>query len=158
MWKIYNKNNSNFSRHQGFTLVELLVVLVISLTVISLSTVAYNKLSTNAYLKSSARHVAASLRYARNYAIANSTQAVMRIDLKDRSYTYSGNKKHFKFKDNIDLKVYSASKFNHNSKSAEIRFAPDGSSSGGRVTLSGRNNKAYVIYVDWLTGQVSVDG
>lgn len=158
MWKINNKNNSNFTQQQGFTLVELLVVLVISLTVISLSTVAYNKLSTNAYLKSSARHVAASLRYARNYAIANSAQAVLRIDLKDRSYTYSGNNKHFKFKNNIDLKVYSATKLNHDSDIAEIRFAPDGSSSGGRVTLSGRNNKAYVIYVDWLTGRVDVDG
>ena len=158
MWKIYNKKDNNFSRHQGFTLVELLIVLVISLTVIGLSTVAYNKLSTNAYLKSSARHVAASLRYARNYAIANSTQGVLRIDLKDRSYTYSGNNNLFKFKNNIDLKVYSNSKFNNLSDTAEIRFAPDGSSSGGRVTLSGRNNKAYVIYVDWLTGQVGVDG
>lgn len=158
MRKIYNKNNNKFSRHQGFTLVELLIVLIISLTVISLSTVAYNKLSTNAYLKSSARHVAASLRYARNYAIANSTQAVVRINLRDRYYTYSGNNNQFKFKNNIDLKVYSNSRFNNLTDIAEIRFAPDGSSSGGRVTLSGRNNKSYVIYVDWLTGQVGVDG
>jgi len=158
VWKIYNKSKSNIFQHRGFTLVELLVVLVISLAVIGLSTVAYNKLSTNAYLKSSARHVAASLRYARNYAIANGSQAVMEINLKDRSYRYSGNNKHFKFRNNIDLKVYSDSKLNNNSDTAEIRFAPDGSSSGGRVTLSGRNDKSYVIYVDWLTGQVGVDG
>jgi len=156
--EIYNKNSCNFCRHKGFTLVEVIVVLVISLTVISLSTVAYNKLSTNAYLKTTARHVAASLRYARNYAIANSKPAVMRIDFNDRSYSYSGNNKSFKFKKNIDLKVYSAANFNTSNDVAEIRFAPDGSSSGGRVTLTGNNNKEYVIYVDWLTGRVGIDG
>jgi general secretion pathway protein H len=145
------------TKNLGFTLVELLVVLVISLTVISISTVAYNKLSTNAYLKSSSRHIAASLRYARSYAVSRGKEAHLKIDLENRSYSYTGNSKIFKFKNGIDLKVYSATTFGNSDDIAEIRFAPDGSSSGGRVTLSNRK-KSYVIYVDWLTGQVGIDG
>lgn len=144
------------AKNLGFTLVELLVVLVISLSVISISTVAYNKLSTNAYLKSASRHVAASLRYARSYAVSRGKETRLKIDLENRTYSYTGNSKVFKFKKNIDLEVYSAKTLNQ-SNIAEIRFAPDGSSSGGRVKLSSRK-KTYVIYVDWLTGQVGFDG
>ncbi len=145
------------AKNLGFTIVELLVVMVIAVTAISITTVAYNKLSTNAYLKSSARHVAASLRYARSYAVSRGVEARLKIDLSNRTYSYTGNNKIFKFKNNIDLDVFSAKAFGESTNISEIRFAPDGSSSGGRVTLSGPK-KSYVIYVDWLTGQVGVDG
>ena len=151
---LYNFNSSKIT-NSGFTLVELLVVLIISTTVISLSTVAYNKLSTGAYLKSTARHIAASLRYARSYAVTRGVESSVLIDLKNRSYTYSGSGKKFKFKNGVDLNVFSAVGFGHPEGVAEIRFAPDGSSSGGKVTLSGKK-KRYVVHVDWLTGQVGV--
>lgn len=143
-------------RHLGFTLVELLVVLVISLTVITLSTVAYGKLSANSYLKSSARHIAASLRYTRSYAVARGIESAFKIDLANRTYSFTGNNKSFQFKKNIKLDVFSASALATNKNAAVIRFAPDGSSSGGRITLSSRD-KQYVVYVDWLTGRISVD-
>jgi general secretion pathway protein H len=37
----------------------------------------------------------------------------------------------------------------------EIRFFPDGSSTGGEITLAGGNAHRYV-QVDWLTGRVAV--
>ncbi len=155
MSKVLNK--LKVSRQAGFSLVELLVVLVIAVTVISVTTVAYNKLSTNAYLKNSARHVAASLRYTRNYAVAKGVDAQMQIDLNRRLYRYTGNNGSFAFRPGIDLKVFSADFPNQTPGIVAIHFAPDGSSSGGRVTLSSRN-KTYVVHVDWLTGRVGIDG
>ena len=38
-----------------------------------------------------------------------------------------------------------------------IRFFPDGSSTGGRVTLTS-DERLYHVDVDWLTGQVRVRG
>jgi hypothetical protein len=38
----------------------------------------------------------------------------------------------------------------------QIRFFPDGSSTGGRIGLS-RNDRRAAVAVDWLTGLVSVD-
>ena len=147
----------NKQRHAGFTLVELLVVIVIAVTVISVTTVAYNKLSTNAYLKNSARHVAASLRYTRNYAVAKGVEAQMQIDLDRRTYRYTGNNGSFGFRPGIDLEVFSADYPNQTPGIVAIRFAPDGSSSGGRVSLSSRN-RTYIVHVDWLTGRVAIDG
>ncbi len=157
MFKPITQNHIPISKCLGFTLVELLVVLVIALTATTISTVAYNKLSSHAHLKSSARHVAASLRYARSYAVAQGAESRLRIDLQNRTYTYTGNTRTFKFKNNVNLDVFTAQAFNRANDFAEIRFAPDGSSSGGRVTLSVRD-KSYVIYVNWMTGQVAIDG
>lgn len=157
MFKPVAKNRSPISKCLGFTLVELLVVLVIALAATTISTVAYNKLSSYAHLKSSARHVAASLRYARSYAVAQGAESRLRIDLQNRTYTYTGNNRTFKFKNNVNLDVFTAQAFSRANDFAEIRFAPDGSSSGGRVTLSVRD-KSYVIYVNWMTGQVAIDG
>ena len=142
--------------YRGFTPVELLIVLVISVTIITLSTVAYAKLSTNAYLKSSARHIAASLRYTRSFAVAQSADSIFKINLSDRTYSFSGNQQLFQIKNNINLKVYSASALSAKEDVSEIRFAPDGSSSGGRISLFSKNKK-YIVYVDWLTGRVVID-
>ena len=38
----------------------------------------------------------------------------------------------------------------------QIRFFPDGSATGGRVRLA-RDNRQYVVVVDWLTGSVSLE-
>ena len=141
---------------RGFTLVELLIVLVISVTIITLSTVAYGKLSTNAYLKSSARHIAASLRYARSFAVAQGVDSIFKIDLSNRTYSFTGNQQLYQIKNNINLTTYSASVLSANKKISEIRFAPDGSSSGGRISLFS-SNKKYIVYVDWLTGRVVID-
>ena len=157
MFKSITKSHLPYSKCLGFTLVELLVVLVIALTATTISTVAYSKLSSSAHLKSSARHVAASLRYARSYAVAQGAESRLKIDLANRTYTYTGNTKTFKFKNNINLDVFTAKAFSPTDEFAEIRFAPDGSSSGGPVTLSVRD-KSYVIYVNWMTGQVAIDG
>ena len=114
------------------------------------------KLSSSAYLKNSARHVAASLRYTRNYALARGVESSFNINLAKRTYTYTGNNQAHTFKPTIDLDVFSATSQSQLDNLAVIRFAPDGSSSGGRIILSS-NNKKYIVYVDWLTGRVGVD-
>ncbi|TCV91049.1 hypothetical protein EC912_1171, partial [Luteibacter rhizovicinus] len=42
-----------------------------------------------------------------------------------------------------------------NATTGRIRFFPDGSSTGGRVTL-GRGTREWHVNVGWLTGAVSV--
>ena len=127
MEKKFLTNRVNKQHNLGFTLVELLVVLTISLTVISITTIAYGKLSSSAYLKDSARHIAASLRYARNYAVARGVESSFNINLANRTYSFSGNNQTYKFKTNINLDVFSAASLSQLNNEAVIRFAPDGS-------------------------------
>jgi general secretion pathway protein H len=37
-----------------------------------------------------------------------------------------------------------------------IRFYPDGSSTGGRITVSS-GERQYLVDVDWLTGRVAIN-
>ena len=41
-------------------------------------------------------------------------------------------------------------------KRGAIRFYPDGSSTGGRITVSSGERK-FLVDVDWLTGRVSIE-
>ena len=55
----------------------------------------------------------------------------------------------------LDLKVYTAQTEVSSESKAAIRFYPDGSSTGGRITVASGERK-YVVDVDWLTGRVSI--
>ena len=149
-------NNYNNVRSTGFTLVELLIVLVISVSLIGISSAAYSKLSTGSYLKGVTRHVAATLRYARNYAITQGVEADVKIDVQNRAYSYPGANEPIYFKKSIHVEALSSGFLTQSKDVAIIRFSPDGSSTGGVVALSSRN-KTYQIQVDWLTGQVHIN-
>jgi len=56
----------------------------------------------------------------------------------------------------IDLKLYTAQSEVTSERKGGIRFYPDGSSTGGRITLSAGERK-YLVDVDWLTGRVSIE-
>ena len=141
----------------GFSLVELLVVLIIAVTALTITTAAYSKFSSNAYLKSSTRHIAASLRYTRDIAITKSTHSKLIIDLTNREYIFPGVNSPIKLHNKINLKINSADFGFSGNQIAEFRFAPDGSSSGGNILIAS-SNKSYSIKIDWLTGLVSIDG
>lgn len=54
-----------------------------------------------------------------------------------------------------EIGVYTAQGEVVDANNAAIRFYPDGSSTGGRVTLA-MGERKYLIDVDWLTGQTEI--
>ena len=55
----------------------------------------------------------------------------------------------------IRLGLFTAQSERIDAARGSIRFFPDGSSTGGRVTLA-TDRESYWVDVDWLTGRVSV--
>jgi general secretion pathway protein H len=55
----------------------------------------------------------------------------------------------------LELKLYTAQSEVRDERHGAIRFYPDGSSTGGRVTLAAGERKL-LVDVDWLTGRVSI--
>jgi general secretion pathway protein H len=55
----------------------------------------------------------------------------------------------------VDLKLFTAEAEVSSERNGSIRFYPDGSSTGGRVTVSSGERK-YQVDVDWITGRVSI--
>jgi general secretion pathway protein H len=138
---------------RGFTLVELLVVLAVFTAVAAL---ALPRLSipSGVTAQTTARSVAAGLRAVRTIAIREGHPGDVVIDLQARVVSIDGWRKPIILPPALNYNLVSAE---HLSKEAKgiIRFYPDGSSTGGRLSISTNSQERHVD-VNWLTGRVTV--
>ncbi len=140
---------------QGYSLLELVVVIVIiGLSYTLLPKMVFSGVS-GAELRSNVRAVATGLRLTRDAAINTRREAVMTLDLESREFTVQNDSKIHKLHDKLDVKLYTSQADLITDKVGTIRFYPDGSSNGGRVTVSA-GGRAFEVDVDWLTGRVSI--
>jgi general secretion pathway protein H len=142
-------------RARGFTLLEILMVLVIMAGAMVLVLSMVGRGASSADLKASARALAAGLRSAQSTAMATRRDALLTIDVEQRRFSFGRDESPHKLPDGIDLKLYTAQAEVETERKGSIRFYPDGSSSGGRITVSSGERK-YLVDVDWLTGRVSI--
>jgi general secretion pathway protein H len=140
---------------RGFTLLEMLLVLVIAASGYALVVRFTTGGVSGAELKSAARAVAAGLRDARGTAIATQRTAALTLDLEGRSFEVSGGRRPRSLPERLELKLYTAQSEIVDERRGAIRFYPDGSSTGGRVTVASGERKL-LVDVDWLTGRVSI--
>lgn len=143
-------------RSRGFTLLEMIVVLVIGAMVMALVVSFGGRGASAADLKASARSLAGGLRAAQSTAMAQRRDAVLTIDVDAREFSYSGEPRAHKLPEGIELKLYTAQTEVESERKGSIRFYPDGSSTGGRITVSAGERK-YLVDVDWLTGRVAIN-
>jgi len=139
----------------GFTLIELVVVLFIAGLLIAVAPPLISAAMPGVELKGTAREIAAALRFARNQAVLRQTDAAVRLDLEARRYSVSGRPKLNAIPEGIAVDLDTVQAELTEGRGGSIRFFPDGSSTGGRVTLS-RGEAVYKVDVDWLTGRVRI--
>lgn len=142
-------------RHRGFSLLELLVVLAILAMTYALVPPLFNIGGSGTELKGAARHLAAALRRAQSHSIASRGEAAVTLDLSARAYAISGDSRTYRLPEAAAVKVYTAASEVVEGDKAAIRFYPDGSSTGGRVTLTAAG-RDLLVDVDWLTGRVQI--
>ena len=142
-------------RPSGFTLLEVLVVLMLGAVIyaVVLST-SFGKASA-ADLKAAARTLASGLRTVQTSAMTTRRDALLTLDVESREFVLSGDPQARKLPDGIELKLYTALTEVSSERRGSIRFYPDGSSTGGRITVASGERK-YLVDVDWLTGRVSI--
>ncbi len=142
-------------RGGGFTLLEVIVVLVIGATMYALILGVPFRGASVADLKAAARTLASGLRQAQTLAMVSRRDAVLTVDVEAREFVLAGEKEAKKLPKDIELKLFTAQSEIENESRGAIRFYPDGSSTGGRVTLKA-GERQYLVDVDWLTGRVSI--
>ncbi len=138
----------------GFTLIELLAVLfILALT----AAVVVPSLGGGGAieLESAARSIAAGLRHTRNRALNDNRSATLDLDVVKHEFRLPGEQRVRKLPERIDIVLFTARSEQQSAQRGAIRFFPDGSSTGGRITLS-TDSMRYLVNVDWLTGKVSV--
>ena len=143
-------------RAHGFTLLELMIVIVIIGLVLALSPPLFSAGVTSAEQRAVARSVAQTLRFARSEAIANRTDVGVEFNMENRTYQLPGGKKRGKWPETIQLELTTTAAETVDAKRANVRFYSDGGSTGGRVTLKVKERE-YRIDIGWLNGRVAID-
>jgi general secretion pathway protein H len=141
-------------RSRGFTLIELLVVLAILGLALALIVGYRPPWSRGLGLHATAAELAAGLRLARSEAILSNRPVEFDVDAAGHRYRI-GNGAARRLPSDLSIELLTIAGEVRKPGDGDIRFNPDGSSTGGRISLiDGRGRVA--VGVDWLTGRVSV--
>ncbi|MBL8665944.1 MAG: GspH/FimT family pseudopilin [Rhodospirillales bacterium] len=138
----------------GFTLLEILVVLVILAIIAGYAGTRMVGSTERSSVTAATAALAADLRRARSEAIAHNAPAAVRVDVAVPSFGIPGGRT-YRVPDGIKLTLFTAATDQTTSSAGQIRFFPDGSSTGGEVTFAGERVREYV-QIDWLTGRITV--
>ena len=144
-------------RPAGFTLLEILLVLVIIAGATLLAMAAFGGGMRGMQLHASAKEIAAQLRFARAVAISSGEPQDVVIDPGARSWRGAkGRSGSLPGEGEVVFTGAGAAQF-ADAADAEgkgvVRFFPDGAATGGRVRLLA-NGAGWDVDVRWLTGEV----
>ncbi|MBY4678551.1 GspH/FimT family pseudopilin [Marinobacterium arenosum] len=142
----------------GFTLLELLIVLVIGVMVIGLVAPRFAALVPGVELKGETQKLAALLRYSRSRALAEGREIRLQLVDEPLGLQITGREQLYRWPASYQLHMEPISEDDPviSEELPAFRFYPDGSASGGEITL-GSAGQRYRINVEWLTGKVVID-
>jgi general secretion pathway protein H len=142
-------------RNRGFTLVEIMVVMVIIALIMGLVGTSMSRSISGAEARAASQKLVASLRYTRARAIIDKKEQVFLVDTDNRSYQAPGRKQ-ITLPGGVDVTVTTARSEITSEDVAGIRFFPDGGSTGGHIELT-VNEREYRVNVAWLTGETKLE-
>ena len=140
----------------GFTMLELVVVIVLIGILAALSSPLFSSGVSVAEHRAAARAVAQTLRFARSEAITSRTDVGVEFNLQDRTYQLPGGKRRGKWPEGVALELTTTVAETVDDKHAYVRFYADGGSTGGRVTLKYKERE-YRVDVGWLNGRIAIE-
>ena len=140
---------------RGFTLLELLVVLAIIGFVVALVPGFMLRSQPQIDIEVAARAIADGMRRTRSDAVLRNRAQAFALDVEARVFR-AGDETPVRIGDGVALSFRTAGSQLLGEGVGQIRFHPDGSSSGGLIRLVQGTAQAEVRS-DWLTGLVTID-
>jgi general secretion pathway protein H len=147
-------SRSDRDRAAGFTLIEMVMVVAILALMAVLVTVQGTPVSPAVHARAAAQAISGALRSARGEAVSRNRVVTFTLDLAKGSYRW-GETPPENLTSDIRLALLTSQDQLVSSAVGRIRFHPDGSSSGGRVSVAG-GDQIWWIGIDWLSGRVSL--
>jgi general secretion pathway protein H len=137
---------------QGFTLIEIMLVmaLVAIATALVASTISRN--SGGQRLRDAAQQIAMGLRQARTEAMRSQVPQRFVLEPAQHRWSVDGRNAH-PIDPDLEVTMTSARELSSGAQQGAIVFFPDGASTGGRVTVA-RNGQRWRSDVNWITGEV----
>jgi general secretion pathway protein H len=141
-------------RGSGFTLVEVLVALTIAALLTAAAVPAVARALDRTRANSSVRELVVALKTTRHQARTAGMDALFTFDVGTRTYRIAGSgERLLAAPEDSTLELLTAESERLGEHAGAIRFLPDGSSTGGTITLTHRG-RAHRVEIDWLTGHV----
>ena len=144
----------DLNRCSGFTLIEVIVTLAILGLALVLVAGYKPPWSSGLGLKGTASELASGLRLARSEAIAGNRPVAFDLDVTGHVYRVGAGAVR-RLPANLSIELLTITGERRGANAGDIRFNPDGSSTGGRIALADDKQRV-AVGVDWLTGRVSV--
>jgi type II secretion system protein H len=159
-------------RRNGYSLLELIVVLILISLSAALVTPSLSRFSRTTELKAAAKKVSGILRYCRSEAInkgmvyqvifnlASKEVKIQSIDLNEEKKEGDKkeiSKKTYSLPEGIEMKEVDLISPQYPSDFPTVEFYPNGGSNGGSFLLNSPGLKGFKIKVDFLTGLVKIE-
>lgn len=163
-------NNAGRISSSGFTLLELIIVMIIVGLMSVLVVPVIGSSLSNMELKTAAKKTASALRYCRSKAAMQKTIYIAGIDFATNIISVENKKespekpegtddpdiKTYKLPDGVYVEKIVSADQEIDSGNFKITFFTNGSCSGGLITLAGSRDKQYNINLDSITGIVTI--
>ncbi len=140
------------TRVTGFTLLEIIVVLVLVALMAAVVGAGYARSIGGAKISAAGRDMLAGLRYTRAQAILKHKETVFTVDTGKKTWKAAG-KPEKKIPDKLEVELLTAESELVGDSRGNIRFFPDGASTGGQVVLRA-GERSWTLHVIWLTGEI----
>ncbi|MEW8211674.1 MAG: prepilin-type N-terminal cleavage/methylation domain-containing protein [Candidatus Thiodiazotropha taylori] len=139
---------------RGFTLIELMLVLVLMAMMFTLTPPLMHKAFPALKLKAAARDLVQEIRFVQQSAIISGSESKISFQLQTDQYQ-SDLVNQGEVRQLPDGISFIAETSANRQQILVLHFYPDGSSSGGLIQL-GNKSRGFVITVDWLTSRVEI--
>ena len=140
-------------REQGFTLFELMVVMMLVVLMFTVAGVSVSRSIEGAELRNTAREITAAMRHTRGQAVIQRAEQVFSVDADEKTWQAAGREPKT-LPEELDITLTTARSELTGNNAGGIRFYPDGASTGGRVVLSSDGREWHIV-VSWLTGEIA---
>ncbi|MCV3243110.1 prepilin-type N-terminal cleavage/methylation domain-containing protein [Mesorhizobium sp. ZC-5] len=137
---------------QGFSLLEMMVVLVILATVAALAVPTLRRGGRDKDPEAVAYELQSVFLKARTNAISRGTVETMNLDMEKREVSYAVARQTVAIPNNLTPLLLIGQELIAADGTATLLFFPDGGSSGARIVLADRRNNTAGVVVPWLTG------
>jgi general secretion pathway protein H len=134
----------------GFTLLEVILVLLLSLLILGLVMVSFSGMLSSARLQATVREFSTTLRQARDLARIHGEEQGWTINLDSGEYGVEGRKVR-KIPSNLELKIVDSINGEIRSGQYRLVFEPNGGMEGATFQLSNKK-KSFAIELDPLLG------
>ena len=139
-----------FDQEEGFTLLELIVVLSIAAMTATLVLPRVQSTASRTGLQATAQKLASALRLAHAEGLRQGIDQNVILDLQGRAFWSDAAPRHQSIDPAIQIAINDDG-FEWAGQERKIRFPAEGGATGGEIVLADGRNEARIA-VDWLTG------